>query len=167
MNGMSNSISCPNNAAPGRHWIWGVKWGGTIRLPPQIGLHKLKHFLVLAVEKPQTLFSRKIPVLEEMDFWGGNESAQKRFLHDFIFVQHKKQEARVGACRNLFFGVFLLFLAKFTLQSSFFSKSRLFTRPLFCFLFQIWIGWLANWSRFFLQSRFLLCFVPDFLCIPP
>ncbi len=25
---------------PGRHWIWGVKWGGTTRLPPQIGLHE-------------------------------------------------------------------------------------------------------------------------------
>ncbi len=40
----------------------------------------------------------------------------------------------LGACRNLFFGVFLLFLAKFTLQSSFFSKSRSFTREAsFCF----------------------------------
>jgi hypothetical protein len=39
----------------------------------------------------------------------------------------------MGACRNSFFGVFSLFLAKFTLQSSFFSESRSFTRPLFCF----------------------------------
>ncbi len=37
----------------------------------------------------------------------------------------------LGAYRNSFFGVFLLFLAKFTLQSSFFSKSRSFTKPLF------------------------------------
>ncbi len=42
-----------------------------------------------------------------------------------------------------FFGVFLLFLAKFTLQSSFFSESRTFTRPLFCF-FVPDLDWLAG-----------------------
>ncbi len=47
--------------------------------------------------------------------------------------QYPKRVALVGACSNSFFGVFLLFLAKFTLQSSFFSDARSFTRPLFCF----------------------------------
>jgi hypothetical protein len=60
----------------------------------------------------------------------------------------------MGACRNSFFGVFLLFLAKFTLQSSFFSESRLFTRPLFCFLFQIWIGGQPTDPDFFRDPDF-------------
>ena len=39
----------------------------------------------------------------------------------------------LGACRNSFFRVFFLLLAKFSFQSSFFSESRSFSRPLFCF----------------------------------
>jgi hypothetical protein len=35
-----------------------------------------------------------------------------------------------GACRNSIFRVFVLFLARFSFQNSFFSKSRLCTRPL-------------------------------------
>ncbi len=37
----------------------------------------------------------------------------------------------MGACRNSIFCVFVLFLARFLFKSSFFSKSRLCTRPLF------------------------------------
>jgi hypothetical protein len=37
----------------------------------------------------------------------------------------------LGACRNLIFGVFVLYLARFLFQSSFYSKSRMCTRPLF------------------------------------
>jgi len=37
----------------------------------------------------------------------------------------------MGACRNSFLGVFFLFLARIVFQSSFFSESRSFTRPLF------------------------------------
>jgi hypothetical protein len=50
--------------------------------------------------------------------------------HKPLLVQ---DELIMGACRNSFFSVFLLFLAKFMLQSSFFSESKSFTRPLFWF----------------------------------
>jgi hypothetical protein len=48
-------------------------------------------------------------------------------------VSQGKKKTTLGAFHNSFFGVFLLFSAKFTLQSSFFSDARLFTRPLVSF----------------------------------
>ncbi len=57
-----------------------------------------------------------------------------------------------------FWVFFFLFLARIVFQSSFFSESRSFTRPLFCFffrfdffcfffLFQIWIRFFPSHSR--------------------
>jgi hypothetical protein len=43
-----------------------------------------------------------------------------------------------------FFVFFFLFLARFSLWSSFFSKSRFKTRPLFCVFQRKKLGWLAN-----------------------
>ena len=45
----------------------------------------------------------------------------------------EKKSSSLGSCRNSFLGVFFLFLARIAFQSSFFSESRSFTRPLFCF----------------------------------
>jgi hypothetical protein len=63
---------------------------------------------------------------------GGVAAAQR--LHGGV-VGARGQKANlyslVGACHDSIFCVFLLFLARFSFQSSFFSKSRLCTRPLF------------------------------------
>jgi hypothetical protein len=49
----------------------------------------------------------------------------------------------LGACHNLIFCVFVLFLARFLFQSSFFSKSRLCRWPLFSH-FVTNLDWLAG-----------------------
>jgi hypothetical protein len=49
----------------------------------------------------------------------------------------------LGACRNLIFGVFGIFLAKKSFQSSQFSKGIFFTWPLFSH-FVINLDWLAG-----------------------
>ncbi len=73
-------------------------------------------------------------------FGGGDQPLKSRsvtvlvlLMVGIVRVHFLYLNPKMGACRNSFFGVFLLFLAKFTLQSFFFSKSRLFTRPFFCF----------------------------------
>ncbi len=63
----------------------------------------------------------------------------------------------VGACCNLIFCVFVLFLARFLFQSSFFSKSRLCTRPLFNH-FVLNLDQLAGQPiQFFCSPIFLFC----------
>ena len=56
-----------------------------------------------------------------------------RILRTFLLDLGDKLFASMGACRNSFLGVFFLFLARIAFQSSFFSESRSFTRPLFWF----------------------------------
>ncbi len=78
----------------------------------------------------------------------------------FVYTNIRENNFPLGACRNLFLGVFLLFLAKFMLQSSFFSESRLFTRWLFCF-FVPDLDWLAGQPIqifFAIQIFVLFCF---------
>jgi hypothetical protein len=60
----------------------------------------------------------------------------------------------MGACRNSFLGVFFLFLARIAFQSSFFSESRSFTRPLFCFF-------VPDLDRLAGQPFLFFLFVPD------
>jgi hypothetical protein len=74
----------------------------------------------------------------------------------------------MGACRNLIIRVFALFLARFSFQRSFFSKSRLWTQPLvnhFVTNLDRLAGQLIQF--FFAIQNFIFCFDPDFLCIPP
>ncbi len=65
---------------------------------------------------------------------------------------------RMGACCNSIFRVFVLFLARFLFQSSFFSKSRLCTRPLFSH-FVTNLDWLAGQliQIIFAVKIFLFC----------
>jgi hypothetical protein len=72
-----------------------------------------------------------------------------------------------GACRNLIFCVFVLFLACFLFQSSFFSKSRLCTRPLFSHFVTNLDRLVGQPIQITFAVQIFFCFVPDFLCIPP
>jgi hypothetical protein len=60
----------------------------------------------------------------------------------------------LGACRNSICCVFFLFLARFSFQSSFFSKSRLCTRPLFSHFVTNLDRLAGQLIQIFLQSRF-------------
>jgi hypothetical protein len=73
-----------------------------------------------------SLISEKREVRELM-----GENLSRCFPFFFLFCDMKKGPI-MGACRNSFLGVFLLFLARIAFQSSFFSESRSFTKPLFC-----------------------------------
>jgi hypothetical protein len=75
----------------------------------------------------------------------------------------------LGDCRNLFFALFLFFLANCLFPKSKLSESKKFTWPLIDFLGLIWIGWLANRSKldlglnlfFVFYSRVLYCYATD------
>ncbi len=73
-------------------------------------------------------------------FWGHNLVPTVAWVH---FLFSKLWYKILGSCRNLIFHVFMLFLARFSFLSSFFSKSRLCTRPLFSH-FVTNLDWLAG-----------------------
>ncbi len=64
--------------------------GGNNKIAPPNRFARVKTFSCNRRWEATNIVPEKSLVLEEMDFWGENESAQKRFSHNSIFVQYEK-----------------------------------------------------------------------------
>ncbi len=111
-----------------RHGAPGLMWGARGLFPPAAAM-------VVAVVMP-VVFCAK--ATEKRNKNTKISCLLQKLIHTNI----------LGACRNSILRVFFLFLARFSFQSSFFSKSRFGTRPLFLSFYKKKIGWPANQNFF-------------------